>query len=447
MKTLLTLALAALTAASVVILPGGTPKPLVLNPSQISAANDYNTILRTSAASEFPNSTVNILLSSYSGTLEPTGAETANASELFPSGDSFLRGAIQAWGEHLHLELRAEEVWFTILTQLNFYMEANAEAVRHLFVTHEGQEVIFVEDTTWTRVLLRFKDEIQDRVLTPWLRDWIVPDFSTSSMDDVMTANILMMGLMKAYFSYEGGIICGLPSVTLLGEKEDWEKLLARLDRLAEFGAEPEVYKTRLTPILKRFVRSFDEPDSEEIREFWSQVVFATYSGVCGATPLELSGWITGFLFWGTDGRRLDGAKGGVSAGGRAVMSMDGVDYTWHDVQKLPVGYAKAPFVMRDFGGMERFPAYVAAGTLGKRMVNGPPEGYAAALARAGQNTSLATSANTHGTIRPLSAWMLYGPLYPPGMEPGNPFDEELMGIVSRTRANLNEGDSCRAPY
>jgi hypothetical protein len=440
--TFLTLAMASLSTANVVILPGGTPKPLVPHPSQVSAAGDYDAILRASAASEFPNSTVKILLSSFSGTLEPTGAETAKASEIFPSGDSFLRGAIQAWGEHLHLEIRPEEVWFTILTQMNFYMEANAEAVRHLFVKHEGQEVIYVEDTTWTKVLFRFKDEIQAKVMTPWLKDWIVPGFSTSTEDDVMTANILMMGLMKAYFSYEGGIICGLPSVTLLGEKEDWEKLLAKLDRLAEFGAEPEVYKTRLTPILKRFVKSFDEPDSEEIRQFWSQIVLATYQNMCGATPLELSGWITGFLFWGTNGRRLDGAKGGDAAGGRAVMSMDGVDYTWHDVQKLPVGYVKVPFVMRDFGDMERFPAYVAAGTLSKRMVSGPPEGYAAALARAGQDASLAANASAHGTLRPLSAWMLYGPLYPPGTRPGDPYDRELQGIVDGTKRNMHVEDS-----
>src|SRR5690349_20831838 len=100
---------------------------------------------------------------------------------------------------------------------------------------------------------------------------------------------------------------------------------------------------------------------------------------------------------------------------------------------------------MRDYGGMDRFPAYVASGTLGKRIVRGPPEGYAAALARAGQDTALATNASAHGTIRPLSAWMLYGPLYPPGMKPGNPYDQELSRIVGTTKANLNEGQ-CRAP-
>ncbi|KAK4098110.1 hypothetical protein N658DRAFT_455631 [Parathielavia hyrcaniae] len=440
MKLLSTLALAGLATASVVILPGGTPKPLVL-PEKPVAPTDYASILRSSAASEFPNSTVQLILSSYDGTLEANGVETANASEMFPSSDSFVRGAIQAWGEHLHLELRPEEVWFTVLAQLSFYMEANAEAVRDIFVRHQGQETILIEDWTWTRVLWRFKDEIQKRVKTPWLLDWIVPDFSTTTADDVMTANILMMGLMKAYFRYEGGIICGLPSVTLLGEKGDWEKLFARLDRLTEFGAEPEEYRTRLVPIFKRFVRSFDEPDSDEIRTFWSQIVFAEEPRVCGAAPLELSGWVTGFLFWDVDGDRLDefGRTRPTS------LVLDTVTYGWHDIRKLPVGYAKAPFTMLDHGNMERFPAYVAAGTLGKRMVSGPPAGYAAALERAGKDISLATNTSAHGTIRPLSAWMLYGPLYPPGAEPGHPYDAELKLIGSRAAANLGVG-RCNAP-
>lgn len=438
MNILSILTLACLTTGSVVILPGGTPKPLLLSATPVGAT-DYDSILRTSAASEFPNSSVDIILSSYSGTL---GAETANATEIFPSSDSFIHGAIQAWGEHLHLELRPEEVWFTVLAQLNFYMDANAEKVRHLFVKHEGQETIVVEDIDWTSVLLRFKDEIQARVQTDWLRDWIMPGFSTTTRDDEMTANILMMGLMKAYFKYEGGIICGLPSVTLLGEKKDWEKLQAKLERLAEFGEEPTAYQANLVPIFKRFVKSFDEPDSEETRDFWSQIVFGQSSGVCGSAPLELSGWISGFLFWDTEGKRLDGLG---ARGGKVGLTMDGVDYIWHDIRKLPVGYGKAPFTMRDFNGMEKFPAYVSAGTLGKRMVQGPPAGYEAALSRAGQNTALAANISAHGTIRPLSAWMLYGPLNSTGVKVTDTFDMELQIIARRANANLNEG-RCRAP-
>lgn len=431
---LLFLALTLPVLSSVVILPGSAPKPLQPNPRPfVTSATDFPTILRNSTPNEFPSPAVQIIVSSYNNTLSRGASAPSDARTITPSSGSFIRGAIQAWGEHLHLEIRPDEVWFTILAQLNFYMESHAEAVRDLFVAHQGKEVIYIEDTTWTRVLLRFKDEINDRVKTKWLRDWIVPDFSTTTEDDVMTANILMMGLMKAYFEYVGGIICGLPSVTLLGEKEDWEKLLRRLERLSEFGAEADQYRARLTPILKRFVRSFDIPDAEEIRMFWNQIVFARTNSLCGAAPVELSGWITGFLFWDAEGKQWGDRS-------QVMLKMDGIDYWMQDIRELPVGYARAPFIMRDFGGQEEFQAYVAAGTLGKHMVEGSPEGYAAALERAGKSTKGADDPSLHGTLRPLSAWMLYGPLDHDAEHPTMHYDAEISTILGR-----NNHWDCRA--
>jgi hypothetical protein len=219
----------------------------------------------------------------------------------------------------------------------------------------------------------------------------------------------------------------GLPSVTLLGEKADWEKLLARLDHLSDFGKEPNEYRSRMEPILKRFVRSFDEPDSDDIRKFWNQIAFAKEGNFCGAAPLEVSGWITGFLFWDGEGKRWE-------KGGTPVVTIDEVGYTMHDIRTFPVGYARAPFTMVRYYSIDRFPAYVAAGTLGKRMVEGAPEGYAAALARAGKNTSQAADAKRHGTLRPLSAWMLYGPLNHNVTMPKMQYDPELSLIIRNQR-------------
>jgi hypothetical protein len=96
--------------------------------------------------------------------------------------------------------------------------------------------------------------------------------------------------------------------------------------------------------------------------------------------------------------------------------------------------------------GYEKFPAYVAAGNLGKRIVRGAPKGYLQALSAqlSREDAALVANASTHGTIRPLSAWMVYGPLYEPGMNTSDPYDRDLAGIVSKTRLILGE-DICRA--
>jgi hypothetical protein len=174
---------------------------------------------------------VNIILSSHSSLNE--------SQNQHPGSDSFVRGAIEAWAQHQHLVIRPDEVWFTILTQMNFYMNAHANdsEVRSVFVDHKGQEdILILSDFGWRDVLRRFKFAIQARVKTDWLLDWILPRFSTSTEEDEMTANVLMMGLMQAYFKFIGGITCGLPSVTLLGNVTDWERLAKKIERLPAFG-------------------------------------------------------------------------------------------------------------------------------------------------------------------------------------------------------------------
>ena len=91
-------------------------------------------------------------------------------------------------------------------------------------------------------------------------------------------------------------LICGIPSVTLEGEKADWERLYKRLDRLPDLGNQPEQWMVMLRPILRRFVDAFDgDPDVT----FWEHVVDRKYRG-CGTEGH--SGWITAFCVWNVDG-------------------------------------------------------------------------------------------------------------------------------------------------
>ncbi len=90
---------------------------------------------------------------------------------------------------------------------------------------------------------------------------------------------------------------CGIPTVTLEGEKSDWEELYRRLGRLYELGDEPSVWAEMLRPILCRFVRAFDgDPDVT----FWEHVVHRN-TQMCGQD--DLSGWLTAFCVWDHKGR------------------------------------------------------------------------------------------------------------------------------------------------
>ena len=66
--------------------------------------------------------------------------------------------------------------------------------------------------------------ELDKNVVDPSLRAWILPKFSTTTTTDGIVASVIMMSSMKNYFDYKFGLMCGLPSVTLEGEQEDWEE-------------------------------------------------------------------------------------------------------------------------------------------------------------------------------------------------------------------------------
>ncbi|PHH76827.1 hypothetical protein CDD82_3789 [Ophiocordyceps australis] len=351
-------------------------------------------LLEQSAPEEFPaGNTVNVIASSWDQ-LEPNDLAISKG-KLYASSDSFVRGAVDAWAHHQQLILRPDVIWFEILAQLNLYVAKHAEDLRHLFVDFQGKKEIVVRELTWQRVVDAFRGEIQSRVKTPWLRDWITPGFSTSTANDNTTASVLMMGMMQQYFQFTGGIICGLPAVRLQGRRDDWHKLLVKLDRLHEFGGEPAQYARNLRPILQRFVKTWDEPNSEATRAFWKQIVRADRVMACGRGPVEydISGWITGFIHWTASGEvRARPLPPGVDET-RDLTTLDGVKYYPEGLDSLPVGYAKAPFKILDYPqpGAETKGA-VLAGNIG--------------IAKAEPGTMAPEAVS-----QPLSAWFLYGPV------------------------------------
>ncbi|KAJ8481901.1 hypothetical protein ONZ51_g5696 [Trametes cubensis] len=196
-----------------------------------------------------------------------------------------------------------DDVWLAILTQLCFYVNAHAEELRHYFVAHEGKKELIVQ-ASGTRYTVDFgalsrqmTKKIHENVLDSTLVDWILPDFTTTTVKDTTICSVVMMSTLKAYFEYTMDIVCGIPYVTLEGTKADWEKLVKRLNRLYEMGDEPSVWAEMLRPILRRFVSAFDgEPDVQ----FWEHVLLHQQE-MCGQD--DITGWLTAFCVWDHRGK------------------------------------------------------------------------------------------------------------------------------------------------
>jgi hypothetical protein len=223
---------------------------------------------------------------------------------------------------------------------------------------------------------------------------------------------------------------CGIPSITLLGTREDWANLRAKLDRLPDFGSEPAKFATRLRPILNRFVLSFDAPRSEEVTSFWNRIVKGDPSSGSGMPPYKVSGWLMGFFYWDSKGKpKFDNHY----ARPPCEMELDGQCYLSVHVPDIPIGCARAPIKLLNHaehpenGG--EYSAIVVAGALGKKITAGVPEHLGNLLANdtidghdnssnrvvdqeSGLNLSTLQSVPLakQGTLQPISGWFLFGP-------------------------------------
>lgn len=359
---------------------------------------DKNNLLFTCTKNNYPKD-AEIILSTFGGCQQDHDLDLSN---IEPSGESFAFSAIEAWATHQHLVIRPDEVWFAILVQMNFYMTNNAERLRHLFVSHKGQKDLLVTGATWLEALGQFRHMIHKNIKVDWLREWIMPSFTTSQPDDNMTANILFMGLMKDYFAYYIDEICGIPSITLLGDLEDWKKLLEKIDRLPFFGEEPAQYRNRLRPTLNAIVHSFQHPQAASSRDFWNKIIVATPQRVCGRPPFSVSGWISSLFFWNSQGKPLPS---------QPITDPNAIYYGSLDLHNIPSAVVSVPITMLTNEGEIKFEGMLIAGNIGKQKTRGAPEDYQRALDRAQVVIPRKALDINQGTIRPISGWVLYGPV------------------------------------
>ncbi|KAF8803973.1 hypothetical protein BYT27DRAFT_7225460 [Phlegmacium glaucopus] len=273
--------------------------------------------------------------------LQSSFVNKGSLANVLGRNNGFVDTVTLAYNEHHHLIIRPDDVWIAILGQFNFYVNAHAEELRSHFVQHEGKKelVVKAQGTRYTvdfgALAYQMTNKIHENVVDTDLQKWILPDFTTSTSSDTIICSVLMMSTLKAYFSYTMELACGIPSVTLEGEKSDWERLLARLDKLNSFGEEPKAWAALLRPILTRFVAAFDgEPDID----FWSRVC---HYHPQGSGPTYLSGWITAFCVWSSVGKW----QGHCTSDS---LVLDEVSYPVIKSQDVPMGFCEVDVKLID---------------------------------------------------------------------------------------------------
>jgi hypothetical protein len=245
--------------------------------------------------------------------------------------------------------------------------------MRHLFVTHEGKKELILEvppiplsEIDAGNFALRMTCLVEENIVDPKLRAWIMPNFTTTKDTDRAVAAIVKMGTLQRYFEYVMSRGCGFPSVTLLGKKRDWEDMLRRVRELHRYGEEAKEWSLLLIPLIENMIKSFDSPDSEEVKNFWLRACYKAGIDGSGADIETISGWITAFCFWDEKGKRIQrfddlSRELQTSYSERKRLVLDGVEFPVIRPKDIPTGVVSVPVKIEDhLLGVERLTTMTA---------------------------------------------------------------------------------------
>ncbi|MDI1448266.1 DUF4419 domain-containing protein [Polyangium sp. 6x1] len=236
-------------------------------------------------------------------------ASTCNAPEIIELDNElsegmhpFLQAVAFAYAEHRPLTLAPDDVWLCLVQGLALHVNDNAEALRERFVRHQGKKDIIValaeepgqDVEAWRGAIDALTAGVAEEVGKK--RDLFVAGFSTTGPIERTAFQIALLDTLQHYFEYSFFVICGIPSITLLGTPADWRDLRKRAAVLGEFGL--AAWTAVVLDILDQFVAA-SEGDVDV--EFWQSIYKETVlrpSGeeVCGGDTPVVTGWINVLL-------------------------------------------------------------------------------------------------------------------------------------------------------
>ena len=144
---------------------------------------------------------------------------------------------------------------------------------------------------------------------------------------------------MDHYFAYEIVTICGIPSITLKGTPEDWQRVLEKARKLSQYGLDGWVKE--LEPILAEFIRAAEGHPNQQ---FWQCIVkkiredeLRAAGGGCGdeTEPTILDGWFVK-LYPDWDGRTGEFVSYGTSSMASEFVRVE-FDYNLLGIMHFPM--------------------------------------------------------------------------------------------------------------
>ena len=226
-------------------------------------------------------------------------SSTTKQSIVFGGSHAFLSAMHMAYAEHHPFIISPDMIWLLIAQGFSKHIQINEENLKHHFTTSvEKQNLVFkttdldINDpqADWEPVFDGLTNLLKLQIGNELVQT-ITNNFSTTQSAESIASQITLMDAMKSFYAYEVRLeLCGIPELTLEGNKDDWLQLIEKAKELEKFDL--SWWINSLLPILQEFVNVFD--NNIDI-SFWS-AMFKHHSSEEYGEPNIIDGWILKFF-------------------------------------------------------------------------------------------------------------------------------------------------------
>ena len=233
----------------------------------------------------------------------------------YRTSNNFVNAFINSYNLHKSLKLRPDDIKLQILSIISTCVNNNPESFRDYFVDHEGKKELTVGTPAFSADYFcqKFAELLEENIKDKEFAKHYTNKFSTTNQIISTVNNITLMNTLKEYFSYTMILECGIPSVILEGNLEDWIQLKHTYQFFKSIFGETKLknWFRHFDKIMELFMkmRNLQESGSinsdDYIKEMWKRVI--SYVPLGSGGDKILGGWIRLFVPYSSDNKIIGG--------------------------------------------------------------------------------------------------------------------------------------------
>ncbi len=259
----------------------------------------------------------------------------------------------ECYDNHRPLVLSPDIIWLAICQGVSIHINEHYDSLKNIiFIENKPDKIAIRNDSLeysakhWKNLIASFANETR-KYTNEDFYSFFVSEYSTTSSIDRTAYQITLLESYKKAFEYIGDTGCGIPSISITGNKDDWQLMLKKLDMLDKIGLSQ--WSENLRPIIVEFVNA---SEGKQNKEFWQNI----YKNASEYNAFYISGWIIKFFPYikELESKGVYDEKRGETRVGEIFLPnkfIDGDNYLLSTLStdNFPSGIAKVPVTWNNY--------------------------------------------------------------------------------------------------